>query len=83
MSVRRGGHGIRRHATYANVTATLALVLVLAGGTAFAVDKIRSRDIANNSIRSVDLKNRKAVRGKDVKRGLDPAIVDTSGRLIS
>jgi hypothetical protein len=52
---------------YANVTATLALLLAVAGGTAYAVDKITSHDIANNSIRSADLKNRKAVRGKDVK----------------
>ncbi len=58
---------IRRHLTYANVMATLAAVLALAGGAAYAVDKIRSHDVANNSLRSADLKNRKAVRGKDVR----------------
>jgi hypothetical protein len=51
------------------VTATLALLIAMAGGTAYAVDKITSHDIANNSIRSIDLKNRKGVRGKDVKPG--------------
>jgi hypothetical protein len=51
------------------VTATLALVFALAGGAAYAVDKINSHDVANNSLKSVDLKNRKAVRGKDVKSG--------------
>ena len=53
--------------SYANVTATLALVLAIAGGAAYAVDKIHSRDIANNSVKSADLKNRKGVRGKDVR----------------
>ena len=48
------------------MTATLALVLAVAGGTAFAVDKITSHDIARNTIRSLNLKNHKAVRGKDV-----------------
>jgi hypothetical protein len=50
------------------VTATLALLLVIGGGVAYAVNKVTSRDIKNNSIQSVDLKNHKAVRGKDVKR---------------
>lgn len=59
---------IRRHLTYANVTATLALLLALGGGAAYAVDKINSHDVVNGSIRSVDLKNHKAVRAVDVKR---------------
>jgi hypothetical protein len=59
---------IRRHLTYANVTATLALLLAISGGAAYAVDRINSHDVVNGSIRSVDLKNRKAVRGIDVRR---------------
>jgi hypothetical protein len=59
---------IRRHFTYANVTATLALILALGGGAAYAVDKINSRDVVNGSIRSVDLKNHRAVRGIEVAR---------------
>jgi hypothetical protein len=55
--------------SYANVASTLALLIAMAGGTAYAVDKINSHDIANNSIRSIDLKNRKGVRGQDVKPG--------------
>jgi|SRR5215216_5474912 len=39
----------------------------MAGGAAYAVDKIGSHDILNASIRSIDLKNRKAVRHADVK----------------
>jgi hypothetical protein len=58
---------IRRHLTYANVAATLALLFAIAGGAAYAVDKINSHDIVNGSIRSIDLKNRKAVRGADIK----------------
>jgi hypothetical protein len=59
---------IRRHFTYANVTATVALILALGGGAAYAVDKVNSQDIVNGSIRSVDLRNHKAVRGVDVRR---------------
>jgi hypothetical protein len=58
---------IRRHLSYANVVATLALGLALGGG-AYAIDKVNSRQIANGTIKSVDLKNRKAVRAADVKR---------------
>jgi hypothetical protein len=60
------GNEIRRHLNYANVTATLALVLAVAGGTAYAVDKVTSGDIANNAVRSIDLRNHKAVRSRDV-----------------
>ena len=58
---------IRRHLTYANVTATLALFLAL-GGAAYAIDRVHSREIANGTIKSIDLKNRKAVRAQDVTR---------------
>jgi hypothetical protein len=59
---------IRRHLTYANVTATVALLLTVGGGAAYAVDRINSRDVVNGSIRSVDLKNHRAVRGIDVRK---------------
>ena len=58
---------IRQHLSYANVAATLALVGVVGGGGAYAASKIGSSDIRNNSVRSADLKNKKAVRGIDVK----------------
>jgi hypothetical protein len=58
---------IRKHLSYANVAATLALVGVIGGGGAYAGSKIGSSDIRNGSIRSVDLKNKRAVRGADVK----------------
>jgi hypothetical protein len=59
---------IRRHLTYANVGVTICLFVILAGGLAYATGKIGSHEIKNNSIKSADLKNRKAVRGKDVVR---------------
>ena len=53
---------IRKHLSYANVIATLALVLSLAGG-AYAITRVGSHDIVNDSIKSIDLKNGKAVKG--------------------
>lgn len=58
---------IRRDLSYANVTATLALFIALGGG-AYAINKVSSHEIANGTIKSIDLKDRKAVRAADVKR---------------
>jgi hypothetical protein len=58
--------GIRRHLTYANVTATLALVLALGAGGAYAVDRIGTDDVRNDSLLSEDLRDGKAVQGRDV-----------------
>jgi hypothetical protein len=58
--------GIRRHLTYANVTATLALVLALGAGGAYAVDMIGSGDVRNDSLLSKDLRDGEAVQGRDV-----------------
>lgn len=57
---------MRRHLSYANVVATLALFVALGGG-AYAVSKVGSREIRNGSIRSTDLKNHKAVANRDVR----------------
>jgi hypothetical protein len=58
---------IRRHLSYANVVATTALFVALGGG-AYAVSQVSSGDIKNDTIRSADLRDRKAVKGVDVKR---------------
>lgn len=58
---------MRRHLTYANVTSTLALCLVLGAGGAYAMDHVGSKEVRNNSLRSDDLKNGVAVRGTDVR----------------
>jgi hypothetical protein len=57
---------MRRHITYANVVATLALFIALGGG-ALAVSKIGSGDVRNGSLKSEDLKNHAAVQNRDVK----------------
>jgi hypothetical protein len=59
---------IRKHLTYANVTATLALAGVIGGGGAYAVSEIGSRDIKDDTVRSADLRDRRGVRGEDVAR---------------
>jgi hypothetical protein len=41
---------LRRHLTYANVMATIAVFGVLAGGSAYAVSKIDTPDIANKAV---------------------------------
>ena len=58
------------HLTYANITSSLALFLVVAGGAAFAAraakDSVTSRSIKNDVVKSKDLKNGKGVTGVDV-----------------
>jgi hypothetical protein len=61
--------GIRQHLTYANVTATLALVFALGAGGAYAVDRIGTDDVRNNSLLSEDLRDGRAVAGRDVGKG--------------
>jgi hypothetical protein len=79
--------GIRRHLTYANVTATLALVLALGAGGAYAVDMIGSGDVRNDSLLSKDLRDGEAVQGRDVgkdelgRREVDEASL-TAGQLL-
>lgn len=48
---------------YANVTATLALVVAL-GGTAYAANTVRSSDIKNGEVKRVDLANDAVTSGK-------------------
>src|SRR5689334_5664629 len=71
---------VRRHFTYPNVMSTLAVFLVLAGGTALAAtlpnnsvtsktvkkNSLKSGDVKNNSLKSKDLKDGKGVTGDDV-----------------
>jgi hypothetical protein len=57
---------LRSRLTYANVTATLALVIAVAGGTAYAANTIGTSDVIDNSLLSADLKNNAAVRSADV-----------------
>jgi hypothetical protein len=56
--------GIRKHLSYANVTATLALVVAIGGGTAFALrgkGTVTSYKIRNGNVTGVDLSSTKIV----------------------
>jgi hypothetical protein len=58
-----------RHLSYANVVATLALFIAL-GGTSYAVLRVGSADVVDNSLRSKDIRNG-TIRSRDVNnRGL-------------
>jgi hypothetical protein len=46
---------LRPQFTYANVTATLALVIALGTGSAYAANTIRSGDIVDGQVKRVDL----------------------------
>lgn len=63
-------HSPRRHFSYSNVMSTLAVFLVIAGGTALAAalprDSVTSKTVKDNSLSSKDLKDGKAVTGAEV-----------------
>ena len=48
---------LRNRLTYANVVATLALVIAVAGGTAYAANTVFSSDIVNDQVYSADVRN--------------------------
>lgn len=74
----RIGRRLRRP-SYAELVSTLALVVALGTGGAYAVDQIGSKGIKDNSIRSRDLRNGSAVRGVDVvKDSLGQRQIDES-----
>jgi hypothetical protein len=58
---------LRRHITYANVTATLALVLSLTAG-AYAAVQVTGKNVVNGSLTGKDIRA-ESIRGKHV-RGL-------------
>ena len=57
-----------RKLSHSTVVSYVALIVALSTGGAYAVDKLTSHEIANNSIKSIDLKKRKGVAGSDVRR---------------
>ena len=48
---------LRERLTYANVVSSLALFLVIAGGTAYAANTILTTDIVDNEVYSRDVRN--------------------------
>lgn len=59
---------LRRHITYANVVATLALVLAAGSGGVYAANKIGGSQIRKGAVRSIQIKNRQ-VRRQDIAGG--------------
>lgn len=55
---------IRAHLTYANVVATLALLLAVGGGAAYAASKITAGDIAAGAVHTAALHKRAVTSGK-------------------
>lgn len=55
---------LRKHLSYSNVTATVALFIAL-GGTSYAVIRVDSDNVVDNSLRSKDLRNN-SVRSRDI-----------------
>jgi hypothetical protein len=83
---------IRDHLTYANVMATLAVFLVLGGGSAVALSgsntvqsddlgpgaQVKQEDIADNAVNSADVVNER-LTGADIKNqsGVDTCVAST------
>jgi|GEM_PF-1903660 len=65
--------GWRRQITYSNLMSTLAVFLVLAGGTALAAglpkNSVNSKTVKDNSLTSADLADGRGVTGADVADG--------------
>src|SRR6188472_2554875 len=55
---------IRKRATFANICSFLALSIVLSMGTAYAAGTVRSKDIVNGQVKTVDLGNNSVTTGK-------------------
>ena len=67
---------LRSYVTFSNVIALCALFVAL-GGTSYAVTKIGSKQIRNNSIRSADIKNG-TIRSKDLRKGVIGSTLQSS-----
>jgi hypothetical protein len=59
---------IRKHFSYANVMSTFGVFIALGLGSAYAADKIGSKDIAKNAVKSKHVKG-KAVKTKHIAKG--------------
>jgi hypothetical protein len=75
---------IRRHLTYANVMATLAVFLVLGGGAyaAFHLPKnsVRSKNIVNGQVKRADVSNSLGFKCPSSTRYFEGACIETNAR---
>ena len=72
---------LRSYVTFSNVIALCALFVAL-GGTSYAVTRITSKQIKNNTVRSVDIKNR-TIKSKDIARGVIGATLQSTAAQVS
>jgi hypothetical protein len=70
---------LRSHLTYANVTSTLALVVALTAGTAYAATQITGANIKDGTIKSADLQGQGGTASKAAVNG-GVTTVDISGQ---
>jgi hypothetical protein len=71
---------MRKRLSYANVMATLAFLIAVAGGTAYAANTIGSTDIINGQVKSVDIGTGQVLSGDVKNEGLTGSdIADQSG----
>jgi hypothetical protein len=69
---------IRARLTYANVTATLALIIAVSGGAAYAANTIYSSDIVDDQVFSADVRDDTLTGGGLAGRDLQADSVGTS-----
>lgn len=69
---------LRRHLTYANVMASIAVFLVLGGGAAYAAKKIGSNEIKANAITTAKIKKNAVTTAKIKKDAVTGAKVKES-----
>ena len=69
---------IRSRLTYANVMSTLAVVLALGGGAAYAANTVSSPDIVDNQVYSADVRNDGLSGGGLAAQDLQAGAVGTS-----
>ena len=68
---------LKRHLTYANLTSTLALVVALGTGTAYAANTIRSGDIVDGQVKNPDLATDAVGTSKIAAGGVRPSDLAT------
>ena len=68
---------IRRHITYANVVATICLLIVAGPSISWAAGQLRSADIQDGSLTGQDVKNG-SLSARDLSRSTRRALTDTS-----
>ncbi len=68
---------LRPHLTYANVMSTLALLVAVAGGgAAYAAATVGSRDVINNSLKSIDIRNDTSKGGGLLSEDIEPDTIN-------